>query len=334
MIDLNNNDINDEVVDDSVEPQAQDFGDETKVFDGYVDDSSEETTEEVTEEEPNGGQPPKRDNRKILIPIIVAAIVICLVLIFVMLNSRNSGSTVDTDPSVFTVNSSIDFAAYQEIWQENYAINSDYVGEIVFESGIISLPVVQYIDESNLDQGYYQYLRYDWETGEYDEEGSIFIDPYTYLDSSMNVVIYGHYVYESYDSSKTHKFTPLELLLDEENYEENSIFYLILEDEVRVYQIAHVYYAQLYSSDGSSYNLLEEGMYYMKAEWTQEELEYYLEKVSAIEQYDTGVEIEYGDNFVTLQTCVENRDDLREIVIAKQIGSFSYSDLETDSDSE
>ena len=275
------------------------------------------------------GKAPKRDTRKVLIPVLIVVIVALLAVTYVLLRNMDDDGT-NTDIVIENnevITSSVDFSVYPELWYDRYAINSDYVGDIVFESGIINLPVVQYIDEDDMNQGYYEYLRADWETMEYDEEGSIFIDPYTYLDSSMNVVIYGHYVYESYDPSKTHKFTPLELLLEEENYEENSIFYLVLEDEVRVYQIAHVYLAQLYSSDGTNYDMLASGMYYMKAEWTESELTYYLEQVSLIEQYDTGVEIEYGDNFVTLQTCVENRDDLREIVVAKQIASFSLSDV-------
>ena len=38
-----------------------------------------------------------------------------------------------------------------------------------------------------------------------------------------------------------------------------------------------------------------------------------------IEFYNTGIEITPVDRFLTLQTCVENRDDLRLIVIAKEV---------------
>ena len=274
-----------------------------------------------------GRRPSKHDKRKILIPILIVAIISLSAFGFVILKSLQSGNAespvVGSGETTFVAGSSIDFTVYPDLWYERYEINSDYIGDIVFESGIINLPVVQYIDSSNLNLGYIQYLRTDWETMEADEEGSIFVDPYTYIDSSTNIVIYGHYVYESYDPTRTHKFTPLELLLEEENYEENSIFYLVLENEIRVYQIAHVYLAQLYSSNGTDYDMLADGMYYMNPEWTETELTYYLEQISLIEQYDTGVEIVYGDKFVTLQTCVENRDDLREIVVAKQIDAIT-----------
>ena len=57
----------------------------------------------------------------------------------------------------------------------------------------------------------------------------------------------------------------------------------------------------------------------MFTEWTDEELEYYLSEVEKVQFYDTGVDIEPGDKFVTLQTCVENDDMRREIVVAKEV---------------
>lgn len=263
--------------------------------------------------------------------LLVLSILLVIVAVCVISTRFTSNTEIEEEPTEQeeVTNETIDWESYTTSWQENYAINSDYVGEIVFASGLINESVVQYLDLDNLDQGYYEYLRTNWKTLEYDIEGSIFVDPYSDLDSSTNIVIYGHYVYESYDASRTHMFTPLELLLDEENYADNNIFYLCLEDEIRVYEIAHVYLAQLYSSNGVDYDIVADGMEYMFSEWTESALGYYLSQVSAIEQYDTGVEISYGDKFVTLQTCVNNRDDQREIVIAKEIAVVEVGE-ETD----
>ena len=269
------------------------------------------------------------NTKKLILILAVIALVICCAItaIFFITNSdsKSDSNTINVN-SITGFETEIDWEAYQETWQSKYAINNDYVGDLVFLSGLIAQPIVQYIDEDDITQGYYKYLRTNWETMEDDEEGTVFVDPYSDINSSMNITIYGHYVYEEYDSTRTHMFTPLSELLDEENYSENCIFYILLKDEIRVYQIAHVYIAQLYSSSGDSYDMLDDGMYYMFADWEEDELEYFLEQISLIEQYDTGVEINYGDKWVTLQTCVDGRDDQREIVIAKEIAVISVGE--------
>ncbi len=317
-------DTNEEVTEEYEETEDyEEVEDNTRIFDGTeVEDEAEyEEEEEEYEEEPNGGGP-KKDMKKILIPIIIAAIVVLAVLIFVILQGGgNKDNDPTTSPSGTTTTTpsgeTIDWSTYPEIWDANYAINSDYVGEIIFESGIINLPMVQYSGQGTAyNAGYDKYLRTDWKTMEYSEEGSIFVDPYVDLATSTNITIYGHYVYESLDPTRTRFFTPLELLIDEENYEDNKYFYLVLENEVRKYEIAYVYYAEL---TGDPIKPLADGMNYMFTEWTDEELEYYLSEVEKVQFYDTGVDIEPGDKFVTLQTCVENDDMRREIVVAKEV---------------
>lgn len=269
------------------------------------------------------------NTKKLILILVVIALVICCAITAVFFitnkNSESDSNTINVN-SIAGFETEIDWETYQETWQSKYAINSDYVGDLVFVSGLIAQPIVQYIDDDDITQGYYKYLRTNWETMEDDEEGTVFVDPYSDINSSMNITIYGHYVYEEYDSTRTHMFTPLSELLDEENYSENCIFYILLEDEIRVYQIAHVYIAQLYSSSGDSYDMLDDGMYYMFTDWEEDELEYFLEQISLIEQYDTGIEINYGDKWVTLQTCVDGRYDQREIVIAKEIAVISVGE--------
>ena len=233
--------------------------------------------------------------------------------------TSSSGTYYSSSKSSSSSSKTIDWETYKASWQANYAINSDYIGKIVFASGLISEHFVQYYNSSNLNQGYYQYVRLNWKTKAYDSEGTVFIDSYANVASSMNFVIYGHYVYGT-----NHKFTPLAKLLSASNYSANSIFYLYLEDEIRVYQIAHVYLAQLYSSNGTDYDSVLAGMEFMKNYWTEDQFNYYISEVKKIEQYNTGVTINYGNKFITLQTCVAGRDDQRQIVIAKQISTIKY----------
>ena len=43
--------------------------------------------------------------------------------------------------------------------------------------------------------------------------------------------------------------------------------------------------------------------------------------------YDTGVEVNKGDKLLTLQTCIDNEKDLREIVVAKEVNRYEIQGL-------
>ena len=229
----------------------------------------------------------------------------------------------NTDTPIINNNDNVDvnqndtdeYTVYTDEYDANYAINQDYVGMIEFASGLVDLPFVQGHDEDML-VAYDKYLRTDWKTMERDDEGSIFMDPQNTIDD-QNVVLYGHYVYPHLDPSRTHKFTPLHELKEESNYETHKTIRIILEDEIRVYEVAHVYYAKINLDD--PINPIETGMEYMYTAFNDDDLAYYLGRVKEIEFHNTGIEITPVDRFLTLQTCVENRDDLRLIVIAKEV---------------
>ena len=114
-------------------------------------------------------------------------------------------------------------------------------------------------------------------------------------------------------------FTPLSKLIDENNYEANKYVSLVLEDEVRTYEFVSVFYCNLVK-DGEDY-YPEDYMEYYLSEYTDEYFDKYKEKIKSLEFYDTGVDFSNGDNLLTLQTCVENREDLREIVLCKEVSS-------------
>ena len=206
----------------------------------------------------------------------------------------------------------------ETLWNENSAINKDYVGTIKFESGIIDLPFVQGSDNNT-------YFHTDWKTMEYDREGTVFLDSNNTLDD-QNLILIGHYVYESFDESRTHKFTPLAKLIDEENYEDNKKVKLYLENEIREYEVAYVYYCQLIyeTSDEESFYYTEDGFEFYIPNYTETMFNSYIGNVKKNALYDTGVDINYNDKLLTLQTCVEYRSDEREIVLLKEVKRKEY----------
>lgn len=201
---------------------------------------------------------------------------------------------------------------YRDFYNSQKAINEDYQGTLFFKSGLIVQPFVK--GETNGT-----YLRTDWTNGKYNVEGSNFMDADCNLDSH-NLVIYGHYVFEYLDPTLSHKFTPLEQLLEEENYKDNNIIYLLLEDEIREYEIASITYVQLIKM-GNDYYTEDDFQYYL-SDYSEPYFDVYHEKVKRLEQYDTGVDFTYDDKLMTLQTCTRNREDMREIVICVLRNSY------------
>lgn len=256
----------------------------------------------------------KNENKKKLIGILAILIVIAIFVLFTLIPKTNSAQVKTPDNQVVEVN----YDAEIKLFDDNFAINDDYIGQLTFESGIIDLPVVQ----SQLEDvyaAYDEYLRTAWDTMEHDEEGSIFMDPNVNHETDQNIIIYGHYVYPFLDPEQTHKFSPLHLLKDQSNYETNKNIKLLLKDEIREYEVAYVYYATIITDENGQYSEVN----YMLPNYEVEEFSDYVSAIKGLEFYETGVEITDDDHLLTLQTCVENRSDLRLIIVAKEINRTS-----------
>ena len=236
----------------------------------------------------------------------------------------------------------------KEKWLENKAFNDDYVGEVNFESGLLSLPFVcpkklydQYSFytntgrivtnfesgcESGACSGNDVYLRMDWKTMKYDVGGSVFMD-YRNTIHDQNIIIYGHHYPKSMDKDRVLFFTPIEKLMEEENYEENKYVQIVLEKSVRRYEVAYVYLFHM----GSGYDDMDSLQYYRTNYnydyYGNEDAGYYqkyIDKMEKVKLYDTGVKLTENDNTLTLQTCLENDPSAVEIVVCKEIETLYY----------
>ena len=188
--------------------------------------------------------------------------------------------------------------SYDALKQEN----EDFIGYLEFDSGIISLPVMQ-ADDNNY------YLRKSFYK-EYNEEGIPFMDASCTLDST-NIIIYGHNVY--YDDSAM--FSPLSFLTEQDKFEESQTFSFYLDGEIRTYQITNVYEIDIYSSNFD----------FQKTDFADEEefLSWYQTPINK-NLIKTNEKLEYGDNFITFQTCKRFFQNSRILVVAKEIGRTSY----------
>lgn len=186
---------------------------------------------------------------------------------------------------------------FEKEYNENKTVNSEYIGKMKLESGLIEQNITQTTDND-------KYLNRAWDNT-VNNEGSVYLDYRNYL-TDQNLIFYGHYVY--YDASKM--FTPLETLMDPANYEANKYIdvYFSPTDERR-YVITDIFYYPLESTTLKYYHVNYDSTFFQT----------YYSAVKQADFYDTGETLTMNDRWISLQTCVRNHDELREIVLAKQI---------------
>lgn len=240
---------------------------------------------------------------------------------------------------------------YHDTWQSYEDINPDYVGQIIFDSELINKPFVQAkscYKENGVPYKFYNqdgsivadfsektgndvYIWMDFETMTYDYDnkgGSIFMD-YRNTLSDQNIIIYGHYFSTIYnkDPDRVKSFTPLEKLLEKENYKDNQRLKIVLENEIRTYDLYAVY---KFDSDNDEY--WEKAQYfrpnYNIDDFTGEEdsnyMKNYIDFINSVRLYKTDVSLNPGDSTLTLQTCMTPYTNLYQICVFKLVDTSSY----------
>lgn len=186
-------------------------------------------------------------------------------------------------------------------YQELYALNHDMVGWITVQNSDIDYPVVQCEDSD-------YYLKHDF-FGEENKNGQIILDtlcdPYT---PSYNLIISGHnmknesmfsrlYEYYRYKEDwRKHKFIEFDTLMEQ-----------------RYYVVIAAFFSANYDED-------EEGFRYNADIRYRVDAEQWLDEVRSYQLYDTELDAEFGDEFLTLTTCNSNRrKNGRFVVICRRI---------------
>lgn len=219
------------------------------------------------------------------------------------------------------------FKSLYKEFEESKKINQDVKGVLYFDTGLIYTPVLQ--DKHDVNK----YLYLDWETGAHANHGSVTLNPNNTLQGSeMNTIIYGHYIYDwkvkiyGFEGNDWRLvFTHLRDLMNQEGYEENKYLTLITEDEARYYEVARVYDCPLViNSHGDEVTL--NYMEFNRLSFTKDYWDNYMRQVDAHSYIKSDVKLEYGEPILTLQTCIQNRPNNREIVICKELMRMPVED--------
>lgn len=250
--------------------------------------------------------------------IIIGSIAACVLLVVVISKITINKSTEVNSSPIIKEEEKAD-KKYLDIYNKYHDLAyypDDYVGQIIFESGIINEPILQGEDNST-------YLRRDYQTFEYRVDGPIYIDMYCKVDFDNNIVLYGHNMPKSMDRKQEKLFTPLHKLEDENNYYLNKYILLVLKDHIEEYEIAYVYNVEVEDDGYGHQYLLDDEPNYYYPNYTKEEFEEYKQKVEGRALYDTNVDVRVEDKLLTLQTCYEDSTS-KLIVVAKRIKSLKY----------
>ena len=184
--------------------------------------------------------------------------------------------------------------------KEIYELNHDLVGWITIPGTNVDYPVVQ---SDDMDF----YLHHDF-YGADNNNGQIILDtlcdPYT---PSYNLIISGHHM------NNGSMFGRLPDYKDESYWKDRKF----VEFDTLMARGRYVIFAAFYSAD---YDEDEEGFRYNADICYRMEAEKWLEEVRENQLYDTGIDAEFGDEFVTLTTCNRSRrKDGRFVVVCRKV---------------
>lgn len=180
-----------------------------------------------------------------------------------------------------------------------YSMNNDVVGWIKLDNSNIDYPIMQ--------NGEYYLRRNIYK--EYSSYGTPFLADYCNINTSDNLIIYGHHIksgmmfadldkYKSYDYYLNHKIFKLYKLQGTETIEEE--YKVVFCFKTTVNKGGFKYY--------SFYNATSEAEYLS-----------FVEQCRELSFYNTEESANYGDKLITLSTCEYSLNNGRMVVVAKKI---------------
>ncbi len=186
---------------------------------------------------------------------------------------------------------------YETLYQKNKKL----IGWLKIDDTNIDYPVMQTDDNVYyLDHNFNQ---------EYDKNGSIFLDcNCSVYPRSTNMIVYGHHM------KSGNMFGNLQKYAKESYYKKHSWITFDTIYEKAQYEVMYVFRSQVFNDDEVIFK------YYQFIEANSEtEFNSYMEEMSKLSLYDTGVTAQYGDSLLTLSTCDSSQTDGRFVVVAKRV---------------
>jgi len=175
--------------------------------------------------------------------------------------------------------------------------NPHTVGWMHIPSTKVNYPVMQTPDAPNY------YLKRSF-SGEPSAHGCLYAQENCDLETSDNVVIYGHNMRDGSMFAALHKYQDKSFFLEHGTIIFNTLF------EHRTYEILSVFNTSASEGMGFSYHTFTDAA-------DEAEFDQFVNTCKALSFYDTGVTAQYGDRLITLSTCEYSQTNGRLVVVAK-----------------
>ena len=192
-------------------------------------------------------------------------------------------------------------------YADSYLANSDMVGWLQIPGTIIDYPIMW----TPGDENYYLYRGFNKKDN---KNGCLILDTDSSLDPlTTNLIIHGH------NMKSGAMFGDLTEYEDKDYYEEHRQIVLHTKERQRNYEIVAVFRSQVYKKTDNVFKFYK----FFQAN-TEEEFDDFYNNIKTLSIYDTGVTAEFGDNFITLSTCVYHVTNGRFVVVAKEVEPGDY----------
>ena len=186
--------------------------------------------------------------------------------------------------------------AYASLFESN----SDLFGWIEIEGTKLNYPVMYTPDDPE------HYLRRAFD-GSRSMSGVPFLDGRCF-EGCGNYLIYGHHM------KNGTMFASITSYAKEAFWQEHPVIRFDTLYETGTYEIVAAFYAKVYSADD-----VDVFRYYVYTDLSDPEVfAEYAEQIKGAALYDTGIEVAYGDQLLTLSTCEYHTANGRFVVVAKK----------------
>ncbi len=186
----------------------------------------------------------------------------------------------------------------QKSFEQLKKINREFKGYLHYPSLKINEQVVQTSDnEYYLNHSFYR---------EFSEYGTVFIDANQNLNS-QNTTLYGHWV-----NNSSLKFSNLHKLKKEKDYNKYKTFYFSDSEYIYEFQVGIVIYHHSFND--------YDNIPYWQDVFNEKDFKSFISNAKSQAFYETGVDFEFTDKIMTLQTCISFDSEERLVVVGKEVG--------------
>lgn len=187
---------------------------------------------------------------------------------------------------------------------ELYAQNSDLAGWIRIEDTVIDYPVMYTPDDGQ----FYLYRTFQREDDP-SKQGCVFVDENCTIDPrSTNLLLHGH------NMRNGSMFHSLVEYADPDYYAAHPTIQYTTLYEQEEYEIVYVFRSRVYNTNDDVFKY-----YKFYNAYTPEEFDRFVAGCEELALYDTGIEPQFGDEFLTLNTCEYTEENGRMVVVARRI---------------